>query len=314
MATPAENLPVTTDSKALMQITKNPIVDYVFGQVEHFQREGLLTLPRDYSPKNALMSAYLKLVQTKNRDKQPVLTACTRTSIAQALLDMVVQGLTPAKNQVYFIAYGDQLACQRSYFGTEAVCKRVTKAQDIMAEVVYEGDMFEFDIKHGTKTVTKHTQTLDSLNSNIKAAYCVIVRPDGSTFTEIMTIQQIHRAWAKSQNKPFDDKGNVKSDSAHGQFPDQMAKKTVINRACKGFINSSDDSSLDLVVQTFNRTDDAIEEAEFRQEVAQNANGEVLELPATTEPEKTEPAPEPEKVEPPKPKETPKPATRQPGF
>jgi recombination protein RecT len=38
-----------------------------------------------------------------------VLQACTRDSIANALLDMAVQGLNPAKKQGYFIAYGKQL-------------------------------------------------------------------------------------------------------------------------------------------------------------------------------------------------------------
>lgn len=61
---------------------------------------------------------------------------CSRESIANSLLDMVVQGLSPAKTQCYFIVYGNQLQLNRSYFGTQAVLKRLTNVKDIWANVI----------------------------------------------------------------------------------------------------------------------------------------------------------------------------------
>lgn len=61
---------------------------------------------------------------------------------------MVVQGLNPAKNQGYFIMYGDKVQFQRSYHGTMAVTKRVAGAEEINAEVIFEGD----EVKYKTKT------------------------------------------------------------------------------------------------------------------------------------------------------------------
>lgn len=321
MATPIENLPATTD-KALAPITRNETVNAVMAKVAELQQRGHLQFPRNYSVQNALMSAYLILQQTKNRDKQPVLQACTKESVANSLLDMVVQGLNPVKKQCYFIAYGTTLTCARGYFGTLAVVKRVTGAKEIFAEVVRKGDAFTFDIKHGKKNIIEHTQNLDSMGKEIVAAYCVIIQPDGDSYTEIMTMDQIKTAWAKSSNKPFDEKGNLKDDSTHAQFPEEMAKKTVINRACKTFINSSDDSSLDIVVETFNRSDEAIEEAGFADEVAQNANGEVIDVETTPandeqaagQADQPETKAGPPKAEQPKLDRKPNTTSRQPGF
>lgn len=262
-----------------LAIVKNETVDIVMKRVAELQQSGRLHFPPNYSPENALMSAYLVLQATVNKDKQPVLKACTRESIANALLDMVVQGLNPSKKQVYFIAYGATLVCQRSYFGTVAVTKRVTKAREIFAEVVYEGDAFKFKIDRGNTIILEHSRELKNVDkSKIIAAYCTIVTPDSDTpYTQIMTIEQIREAWRKSQNRPFDDGGRLRPDSVHAQFTEEMAKKTVTNRTCKMFVNSSDDASLDLVVEHMNRADDAAEEAEFSEEVRVNANtGEII--------------------------------------
>lgn len=257
-------------AEKVLSIAKKDTVDIVAEQVRKFQERGELHFPKNYSPENALKSAWLILQNTYTKDKKPVLAACTKASIMNALLDMVIQGLNPAKKQVYFIPYGNVLTCQRSYFGTMAVTKRVTGAKDIYAEVVYEDDEFEYEIKNGNKRVIKHVQSLKNINKDkIVAAYCVIVMPDDRTFTEIMTMDQIRMAWSKSKMNPDDPK------STHSLFTEEMAKKTVINRACKAFINSSMDDS--LVIRHFNRADDVAEEAAFQQEVAENANKEFIE-------------------------------------
>ena len=103
-------------SKETKVITKSDIVDVVASRVRGFLERGEIHLPDNYSPENALKSAYLKLQETKDKSGKPVLSVCTSTSIANSLFDMVIQGLNPAKEQCYFIAYGNQLVCQRSYW------------------------------------------------------------------------------------------------------------------------------------------------------------------------------------------------------
>jgi len=54
---------------------------------------------------------------------------------------------------------------------------------------------------------------------------------------EFMTYAQIQRSWQQNRS-------NNGNSPAHQKFPEEMCKKTVINRALKLLINTSTDSSL----------------------------------------------------------------------
>ena len=248
------------------------VVALVTTKLRGYMGNNELILPANYSIENALKFAWLALQEAVDKDKRPVLQACSQASIANALLDMAVQGLNPGKDQCYFIAYGSKLICQRSYFGTMAVAQRVAGASDIWAEVVYEADEFEYTISHNRKNVSNHTQKLDNIKPGaIVAAYCVIeFNTDKPAFTEIMTMEQIKKAWAKSKMNP--DAPN----STHSQFPEEMAKRTVTNRACKALINSSSDDNLFL--EHFNRSDEEATAIEVEAEIEEKADKELLEL------------------------------------
>jgi len=256
-----------------LALIKKDVVDVVGKKVQEFVSRGELHLPPNYSVENAMKSAWLILQNTVDKDKRPVLQVCTRDSIANALLDMAVQGLNPAKKQGYFIAYGRQLVFQRSYFGTMAVTKRVAGAKDIFAEIVYKGDEFEYTIHRGNKVITKHVQRIENVDpDNIVAAYCTIVFDDDRQFTDVMTWPEIQKAWSKSKMNPD------KEGSTHKEFAQEMARKTVINRACKRYLNSSDDGS--LLMQHINRADEVAAEAEVEAEIEENANQELIDIDA----------------------------------
>ena len=246
------------------------IVDVVAERVKALVSKGDLVLPPNYSAENALKSAWLILQHTLTKDKKPVLSACTQPSISNSLLDMVVQGLNPAKKQCYFIAYGSQLTCQRSYHGARAVVKNICGAKDVDAQVVWGDDEFEYEIVNGVKRVITHKQKLANVGKDPQGAYCIITFPDGRTYTDIMTMADIKKAWSKSKMDP------EKAGSTHQEFQEEMIRKTVINRACKKYINSSSDSA--LLRQSFNRGDEIADEYEFADEVAENANGEVIDV------------------------------------
>ena len=257
-----------------LTLIKKDVVDVVGKKVQEFVSRGELHLPPNYSVENAMKSAWLILQNTytsKNDGNRPVLQACTRDSIANSLLDMAVQGLNPAKKQGYFIAYGRQLVFQRSYFGTMAVTKRVAGAKDIFAELVYKGDEFEYSIQRGNKYITKHIQRIENVDpGNIVAAYCTIIFDDDRQFTDIMTWAEIQKAWSKSKMNPD------KEGSTHKEFAQEMARKTVINRACKRYLNSSDDGS--LLMYHVNRADEVAAEAEVEAEIEENANQELIDV------------------------------------
>ncbi|OLS39105.1 recombinase RecT [Bacillus sp. MRMR6] len=259
-----------------LALIKKDTVDVVAAKVKEFQEKNELHFPANYSPENAMKSAWLLLQTIKDRNGKPALEVCTKDSVANSLLDMVVQGLNPAKKQGYFIVYGNSLVFQRSYFGTMAVTKRVAKAKSIDAAVIYEGDDVDYEMVNGRITNLTHKQKFGNINKDkVIGAYATIVMDDGSVYHELMTIDEIRKAWSKAQ---FWAKGQAveKDGSTHDEFKGEMAKKTVINRACKKFMNSSDDSS--LVMQHVNRADEAAEEAELEEEIRSNANGEVIDI------------------------------------
>ena len=262
-----------------LAVVKKDVVDVVARKVQEFIKRGELRLPAGYSPDNAMKSAWLILQNTLNRDKKPVLQVCNKTSIANALLDMVVQGLNPMKKQGYFIAYGDQLVFQRSYFGTMALAKMIDDTiADIVAEVVYEGDTFKYAMVRGRKEISIHEQALENINSKkIKAAYCLIINTDGEIAkTEIMTFEEIKQSWKQSQVNPVDEKGQVKAGSTHDKFTAEMAKKTIINRACKTILNSSSDRH--LLRQSIVRSGEIQAEIEVAEEIELNANSEAIDI------------------------------------
>ncbi|NJP37897.1 recombinase RecT [Alkalicoccus luteus] len=273
-----------------LALVKKDTVDVVAGKVKQFQESGELHFPPSYSPENAMKSAWLLLQDiktSKNDGNRPALEVCSKDSIANALLDMVVQGLNPAKKQGYFIVYGKTLAFQRSYFGTMAVTKRVTGAKEIDAAVIYEGDEVDYEIINGRIQNLKHKQKFGNINKdNIVGAYCTIVMAEGNVYTELMTIAEIRQAWSKAQFWAKDAKEEKKG-STHDEFKQEMAKKTVINRACKKFMNSSDDSS--LVMNHFFQSEENAEEARARQEINENANSETLDIALGAAPEQSEP-------------------------
>lgn len=265
---------------------KEQILDVVTRQVRQLEQQGEIHFPPDYSPQNALRAAWLILQNTQDRNKQPVLKTCEPTSIMNALFDMVVQGLNPIKKQCYFIAYGNQLICQRSYMGTMALAKRVDPSiGEIVAEVVWEGDEFEYEIVNGQKRIVKHKQTFESVDSKKpKGAYCIILDKNGKVKkTEIMSFEQIKSAWKKSKMNPVDNNGDIKTGSTHYEFMEEMTKKTVINRACKPIINSSSDAYLYRAVQ---RQEMIEAEVEANSAVPKPEEMEVLDI--TQEPAETQ--------------------------
>jgi len=106
---------MSKNTNTQLVVKEKNITDQVLNRINIMQAEGSLHVPANYSPQNALKAAYLILSEQKTKDNKPVLQACTQESIANALLEMVTQGLNPIKQQCYFIPDCNKLNVQRSY-------------------------------------------------------------------------------------------------------------------------------------------------------------------------------------------------------
>lgn len=258
-----------------LQVVKEEIniTDNVLNKIHQFQNNGQIYFPNNYSPENALKSAWLKLQEDKDKNGKLALETCTQPSIANALLNMVIQGLNPMKNQCYFIPFGNQLTLMRSYFGSIAVAKQFGEIKDITAEVIYEGDKVETEIKRGKTTILSHTRSFENINkAKIVGAYATILYNNNIEESLLMTIDQIKMSWKKSKLNP------ESKDSTHSQFTEDMCKRTVINKICKYYINTKDDSNLNMIKMAFETSDEELKESEVEYEIQENANKELIDV------------------------------------
>lgn len=268
-----------------LTLLQKDITDNIARKLDELKKDGGLAIPANYNPANALKSAFFEMTNSASGN---LLEKCSRESIANSLLNMAIQGLSPAKKQCYFVPYGQNLSMQRSYFGTQKVVKSLTNVDDIWATIIYEGDEFEIEIEGGRERIAKHTTSFLNRDNDIIGAYCIIKKSDGEEVLTVMTRKEIEASWSQSKNK-----------SVQNKFPQEMAKRTVINRAAKAFINTSDDS--DALIQAVNDTTE--EEFENDQERAVRDVTETVEREANqvlieTKPKaKAKPKPDPEAVE-----------------
>lgn len=248
------------------------ITEAVGKRIKTLEDEGL-ALPEQYSAKNALSSAFFTLQKVYGIEK------ATQESIANALLDMVTQGLSPAKTQCYFIVYGNELQMQRSYFGTVAALKRLTNVSKVKAEVIHEGDVFEIGSNEDMEMiVTKFEPKFENMNKPIIGAFAMIKLEDGSINYTVMTKEEIDKSWQQSRNK---------NNKVQQNFGQEMAKRTVLNRAAKMFINTSDDSDL-LTGAINNTTENEFEREEPKEIQAQEKQADDLIKKAIQKPEEPE--------------------------
>ena len=263
-----------------LTLSKERALNEVNAKISALQKETGITLPKSYSAPNAINSAWLKLQETVDKNQKSALEVCTKNSIVETMYNMVLQGLSPAKDQCYFIVRGNKLTLMKSYLGNIAAIKRLKGVKNVYANIIYEGDEFEYkiDLDTGIKKITKHEQSFENIDiDKIKGAYAVVVVEDGQNYVEVMNIKQIRTAW---------NQGTMKGQSgAHKNFTDEMAKRTVINRACKLFVKTSDDS--DALIETINKTYEYDEQdiiqtthEEVKEEIKQEANqGEFIDIP-----------------------------------
>lgn len=226
------------------------LVDRTMERVGDLLAAGDLVLPRGYAWQNELRGAWLMLqgltMQSGPHKGALVLNHVTQASVANALLDMVVQGLSLVRKQGYLIPYGDRLTFQRSYFGTVAAARRLVGLKHADAQVVYEGDSLSFHVERGRYVIDTHTSSLNNmLTASIIAAYVVLTFDDPTLDrADIMTMDDVRASWAQSRQAQYDT-------SPHKKFAAEMAKRTVVNRALKALVNSAVDEP--LVLEAWNR-------------------------------------------------------------
>ena len=78
--------------------------------------------------------------------------------------------------------------------------------------------------------------------------------------------------WKKSKLNP------ESKESTHSLYTEDMCKRTVINKICKYYINTKDDSNLNMIKQAFETSDEELKENEVEYEIQEKSNKEVIDI------------------------------------
>lgn len=271
-------------------VVNNAFVDGLIAQLQQKEKFGL-TFPKGYNYSNELMGAYLILKETQDNNKKCVLESCSQVSIANTLMDMVTMGLSMQKKQCYPVAYGGKLQCQVSVYGNTCVARNFG-LKSIDAMCIYEGDEFKYHIENARIVIDSHTQDFMNINTDkIVGAYAIVTMDDGSQYVELMNISMIKQAW--KQGFGYKENGS----GTHHKFTDQMAMKTVKNRALKYIIRTYGTQMLNDAYDNVESTEmDDRTLMDVEHDISENANtedfsvgpevAETVEEPKMAEPEK----------------------------
>lgn len=271
-------------------VVNNAFVDGLVAQLQQKEKFGL-TFPKGYNYANELMGAYLILKETQDNNKKCVLESCSQVSIANTLMDMVTMGLSMQKKQCYPVAYGGKLQCQVSVYGNTCVARNYGM-KNINAMCIYEGDEFKYHIENARIVIDSHTQDFMNINTDkIIGAYAIVAMDDDSQYVELMNISMIKQAW--KQGFGYKENGS----GTHQKFTDQMAMKTVKNRALKYIIRTYGTQMLNDAYDNVESTEmDDRTLMDVEHDISENANtedfsvgpevAETVEEPKMAEPEK----------------------------
>ena len=146
----------------------------------------------------------------------PDLQKCSVASIGQSITRIAQWGLIPGST-AHLVPFGTTCTAVADYKGLIQLM-RECGARDVDAQVVREGDVFEWEL--GLQPLLRHVP--NHTRGKIVAAYCIVRLPHGVPKVEVMDAAEID-ALRKKHSKQW----------KNGELPEWYARKTVIRRAAK---------------------------------------------------------------------------------
>ena len=242
---PQQTQPIMTYAGAInMAMTNSGTEQLISDAMSLITSQGII-IPEGYNAVNQLKLAYYKILTV------PDAMTCNPESVANALMETAIQGLSVSQTQCYYIKYGNQIQMQRSYFGDIAALKRTGLVLDVYARVIYENDEIEQSTdEYGLECITKHVSKFGNQDGNILGAYAVAVGANGYKRYCIMTMRQIQNNFKLSKNYGSE-KNKLQTD-----FIEEGCKRTAIRRLVKMILNTAVDLNeyQNQIIGSYNRT------------------------------------------------------------
>lgn len=171
-------------------------------------------LPQHLSPERFTRIAITALTRT------PKLLDCTPESLMRCLLDLSAFGLEPDGRRAHLIPYKDQCTLVIDWKGLAELAMRSGIIAKLHADIVCEGDEFEFNLGE----VTKHKVDFCKPRGEMYAAYALAQTKTGEVFACVLSKEEIEAVRKRSRAGTS---GPWVSDY------NEMAKKTAFRRLSK---------------------------------------------------------------------------------
>ena len=217
---------ITSIEKTALQLAKDTTA-----WIERSVKENQITVPEGYDTPGEITTALMIIAQTIDKEGRPALESCSKESIMTQLRLMAQNGLSMARKQCYPIVRKPKLCIDTSYFGTISILKRIMPGYDVRANVIYKDDTYDyvFNEEIQCNQIVNVRSSIENRDKGIVGAYGVIFeKATGKIiYSEVMSCKEILTSWS-----------HAKTDKVQKEFPQEMAKRTLIQRMCKLFLNT----------------------------------------------------------------------------
>ena len=217
---------ITSIEKTALQLAKDTTA-----WIERSVKENQITVPEGYDTPGEITTALMIIAQTIDKEGRPALESCSKESIMTQLRLMAQNGLSMARKQCYPIVRKPKLCIDTSYFGTISILKRIMPGYDVRANVIYKDDIYDyvFNEEIQCNQIVNVRSSIENRDKGIVGAYGVIFeKATGKIiYSEVMSWKEILTSWS-----------HAKTDKVQKEFPQEMAKRTLIQRMCKLFLNT----------------------------------------------------------------------------
>ena len=157
-------------------------------------------------------------------NKNPRLVEADRNSFLQTLMSAAKDGLYLDGREAAAVQYGQHINYLPMVEGVIKLMHNSGLIKTISAEVVYENDLFDYEL--GTEPRITHKPCITGDRGKPICVYAIAVTTNEGAYYEVMSMSDIDkcRAVSKASSSPH---------SPWVKWFDQMAKKTAIHRIAK---------------------------------------------------------------------------------
>lgn len=225
----SEELPVAEVKKEA--VPSNPVKRWV--EDAKFQDQISRALPSHVTTQRFIRAALTCLNRT------PKLLNCTVESVTGCLLQCAQYGIEPDGRRAHLIPYGTTCTLVIDYKGLVELVLRSQMVSYIHADVVRDGDLFEYsmgEVRNHVPWFLRRDEAKPDQPGNDFAVYALAKMKGGSVMSAVMSIQEVMEIRDRSQGYRAFKAGKISEnpwDESNWVSEQEMIKKTAIRRLCK---------------------------------------------------------------------------------